>query len=111
MADPRATLAVELAAILARTATGTGSTLDLHEALEDTETLIPRSCARLFLDVSAVAGTLPTLTISIETSRDDSIWRTLDAFDVVSATGSTERLITGASRYVRAKWTIAGSAC
>ena len=63
---------------------------------------------RLDLDVSAASGTTPSLTVAIETSRDQITWRTAGAFAAVSAAGTSRRVLT-VDRWVRARWTISGT--
>ena len=86
----------------AETATDTGDAEDLGAT---------RSCLVLDLVVTAVAGTLPTLTVAVQTGPSETgPWRSGGAFSVVSATGKTTKTIAGLDRWVRLAWTIAGSA-
>lgn len=91
--------AVALLSSAARTAAGTGDPVDLGT----------NNGVKFHLDVIAVSGTAtPTLTVTIETSRDLIAWSTLDQFTAATATGSTQLAVI-AQRYVRAKWTLAGT--
>jgi phage gp36-like protein len=91
--------AITLAASAARTATGSGSAVDLASA----------TTADLRLLVSAVAGTSPTLDVSVQTSDDGATWQTLGSATRMVATGSQPLRLSGALRYVRAAWTIGGT--
>lgn len=91
--------AIELAASSARTSSGTGDSVDLGAA----------TTALLRLDVTAASGTTPTLAVTIQTSPDELTWRNLGSFATVSAAGALERRLPGASKYVRAVWTLGGT--
>jgi hypothetical protein len=82
------------------TSSGVGAAVDLGVC----------TTAVLDLIVSAVSGTSPTLTVSIETSKDSVVWRPLGAFPAVAAAGVTGQRFPGADRYVRAVWAIGGTA-
>ena len=63
-----------------------------------------KPCARLTLDVTAKAGTLPTLDVVIQTSKDNITWYTSGAFTQATDVTS-ERKCFCLDRYVRALWT------
>jgi phage gp36-like protein len=52
----------------------------------------------------------PTLSITIETSRDGNFWHkaTIGAFDPVAVAGYQRKAFIDLDRYVRARWTVAG---
>lgn len=87
--------ALTLLASAARTTSGVGASVDLGAA----------TSAQLDLAVTAASG---TLVLAIQTSADGSIWQTLTTLPSVATTGRTPVLITGALRYLRASYTIAG---
>lgn len=64
--------------------------------------------------VTAVSGTSPSDTITIETSHDagaTDAWRTVAAFSAVTAAGSSAfKSFPGLDRYIRAKHVVTGSA-
>lgn len=91
------TRSLVLAASAARTATGTGSAIEIGD----------KPVARLLLDVTARTGTTPTLDVTIETSFDGATWRSAGTFTQVTATGQ-QRGNFMLDRYVRASWTIGG---
>lgn len=65
----------------------------------------------LVLDVADLtAGGTLDVTIETASSRSASSWRTLGAFAQVLAAGTTALALTGADAFVRAKWTLSGSA-
>ena len=88
-----------LAASAARTATGNGATVHVGEA--DT--------ARLTLDVTAAAGTTPSLTVAVQHSHDGSTWATHSSFAAKTTAGTERKVFGGLDRYVRATWTITGT--
>lgn len=86
----------------ARTATGTTGTLDAP------------SEANLILAVvcSAVSGTTPTMTLSIEWSMDGTNWcpaATADAFAEMTAASNVVKPFTVKGSSYRIKWTIGGT--
>lgn len=90
--------AIELADSSARTSSGTGASVDMGAA----------TTAVLRLDVTAASGTTPTLAVAVQTSPDEATWTSLGNFSTRTAAGALERRFPGASRYVRAVWTIGG---
>lgn len=79
-------------------------------AAVDVSTL--RTALRLQLDVTALSGTTPTLTVSVETSPSGAgDWKTLGAFAVVNESSARfEELSFGeCERYVRASWVLGGT--
>lgn len=90
---------VELAPSAARTEAGNGVTIDSRE----------QTTLRLLLDVTAVSGTSPTLTVTIEQSYDGTVWRTHSSFAEVTSVSNERKTFGGIDRYVRASWTIGGS--
>jgi phage gp36-like protein len=95
------TTAIEPVASAARTATGTGTAIDLGV----------HTTALLTLMVTAVSGTSPTLAVTIETAPTSTgpAWTSLGSFTTVSAVAVAEKRFPGAQRYLRARWTIAGT--
>jgi len=86
----------------AETVTGNGAAVDMGAT---------RSCLKLALVVTAVAGTLPTLALTVQTGPSETgPWRTGDTFGIVSATGKTEKTIASLDQWVRLAWVITGSA-
>lgn len=67
------------------------------------------SAARLRLTVSAVTGTNPTLTVTIEHSDDNSFFRAHSSFTTVATIGVQDLALAGLDRYVRVKWAITGT--
>lgn len=90
---------VTLHASAAMTATGSGTGVELG----DSGTLI------LTLDVTAASGTTPSMTVSVETSEDNSTWRTLGSFTAKTAAGAERKSFPGVDQYARATWTITGT--
>lgn len=93
---------VTVAASAAKTATGNSGWLNA----EDYQAL------SLTLDVTAHAGTTPTLDVSVETAEDSSGTRsrTVGSFTQVTTTNGTQRKSFGPlDRYYRVVWTIAGT--
>lgn len=91
---------VTLAASAARTATGNGDAVELGD----------RGTAALTLDVTAVGGTTPSATVTIETSKDGSTgWTAVAAFSAATAVSAQRKVFAGLDRYVRASWAISGT--
>jgi hypothetical protein len=60
--------------------------------------------ARLSLNVSAVDGTNPSLTVNIQTSRNNSTWVTVGSFAAATGTGTEHKTFGPLDRYMRAQW-------
>lgn len=91
--------ALSLAAGTARTSNGSGAPVPTGKA----------HTARVTLDVTAVSGTTPSATVTIETSEDGSSWRSLGAFTAATAVGKQRRSFSGLDRLIRATWAITGT--
>lgn len=89
----------ELASSAARTSNGTGSALQVEEFIE----------GRVFLDVTAVSGTTPSLTVRIEDSWDGSTWWNHTNFSAVSAATQKAVSLTTFGKYIRCKWNMTGT--
>lgn len=70
-----------------------------------------RSSLRLDLDITAVAGTLPTLHVQIETREEyaTGTWRVVDAFTLASSVSAQRKVFAGLDRHVKAVCTIGGT--
>ena len=68
-----------------------------------------RGTLRLLLDVTAVSGTSPSLTVTVETSYDNVTWRSLGAFAAKTAVGTERKSFPGCDRYARVVRTISGT--
>jgi hypothetical protein len=83
----------------ARTTNGNGSSIETGDRVE---------VRGLVLDVTALSGT-PTLTASVQTSDDNTNWRTLASFTAVTTSPNNQHLsVGGLDRYMRFSWTITG---
>ena len=94
---------VVLAPLTARTATANGTSTDNGAATAN------GFVANLHL--TAVSGTLPSATVIVQHSTDNSTWVTLGSFTAASS-ANTAQSITGTGavyRYARAQWTITGT--
>lgn len=66
----------------------------------------------LELNVTAVSGTTPSLTVSIEHSNDGTNWAAADPVDAFAARTTTGRVfknVTVKGRFIRLVWTISGT--
>lgn len=99
-------LAIVLHALGQATAPGTGPTVDTLPVAG-----APREVARLKLEVQSVAVGTTNLALFVETSDDQSIWRLVGSATIVpaQANSTSDLLVEGLRRYVRARWTLAGS--
>jgi hypothetical protein len=62
--------------------------------------------------VTAVSGTNPTLTVSLQWSWNNSTWITANAdetFATITATGAALLTVPSRAPYVRAAWTVTGT--
>lgn len=84
----------------ARTATGSSA------AVETGQWDVLRG---LLLDVTAVSGTTPTLTVTVETSADSSTWYTVASFVQRTAAGTERKSFPGLDRWARLTWTVGGT--
>jgi len=94
------TVAITPHASGAENASGAGASVDLGT----------NDSVWLDLDVTAAAGSTPSLVVTLETSRDGVSWRQVGtAFATRTAAGTERKAFGPCSRYVRARWTITGS--
>lgn len=98
--NPNVTAERAFLASAARTTSGQSSAFDVEDAaaLEGKVT------------VSAVAGTAPTLDLSLETTVDGTNWYACGAFTQKSGAGSDARMFAPLGQQARWKWAIGGSA-
>lgn len=64
------------------------------------------------VEVTAVSGTAPSLTVSLEWSHDNVSWFTAEPADslaAMTATGNKAKTFTAKAPYVRATWAISGT--
>ena len=89
--------------LAARTVDGTGTALD--------NTASSSNGAAAYLQVTAAAGTTPSITVKVQHSSDNVAWTDLITFDAVTAANKAQRkAVTGTvNRYVRVTWTITGT--
>jgi hypothetical protein len=83
----------------ARTAGGSGAPAQVWEA----HTL------RASLAVTAVGGTTPSLTVTLETSADGVSWRSIGSFPAVTGVGTSRLSVSGLDNLVRASWAETGT--
>ena len=95
-------LGVSLADLSARTTTANGSTVDGGASSSNG--------AVAHLHITSVAGTTPSLTVTVQHSTNGSSWTTLGSFTAASTTSSQLITVTGTvNRYLRAVFTISGT--
>lgn len=84
----------------ARTTNGSGGTVTAWD----------RNGAVAKLDVTAVSGTTPQLTVTIQDSPDGTAWTTRDTFGVKTGVSNETRTIpSGLDVFQRVSWTITGT--
>lgn len=64
---------------------------------------------RVDLVVSAVSGTTPALTVTLEHSPDGQDWSTHSAFAAATAAGTQRKVAAGLDRYIRCSWNVTGT--
>lgn len=96
-------MTISFADSLARTASGNGATI---------EGLGVQTTLRVQLEVTAAAGTTPTLDVVLEDTIDGVNWNTLQPVfaQKVAAGREVINIITPFTGSIRARWTIGGSA-
>jgi hypothetical protein len=92
-------LAIELHALAAVTAAGTGSSVDLVKTT--------RIAAKVRLDLVAIAAGAE-LVVILETSRNDIAWREVRT-QTFTQVEQVEWTVGGLSRYVRVRWELTGA--
>lgn len=66
----------------------------------------------VFIDLTAVSGTSPSMTVNVEWSNDNSTWFVadpVDAFTALTATGKKVKQFTVKGQYARLNYTITGT--
>lgn len=81
--------------VTAAVVTATGAVPNSSYELGDQGTL------RLNAVATAVGGTTPSITLTLETSPDNATWTTVAAFAAVTANGTVRKIFTGLDRFVR----------
>lgn len=82
--------------VTAAVTTATGAVANSVQELGDQNT------ARLTLNATAVSGTTPSVTVTVETSADGSTgWTSVGAFAAVTAVSSQRKVFTGLDRFIR----------
>jgi hypothetical protein len=101
-------LALTLQALGAVTASGTSAVFDL---LDPTfaEDGLKRRLAELMIEVTAVAGTAPTLNVTVQTSPNTTSFQDVLAFREFEAVGYQRLKFATLERYVRISYTVAGT--
>lgn len=64
---------------------------------------------RVDLTVTAVSGTTPSLTVTLEHSADGVTWVTHSAFTAITAATTQRKVASGLDRYIRCSWAITGT--
>ncbi len=92
--------AITLLPSAARTSSGSGDGSSVAAELRE---------ANVLLDVTAVSGTTPSLTVTLETSADGTSWFTHTAFTAKTAAGKDALKLANLGSYVRVSYAISGT--
>lgn len=93
-------LAVTLQASAEVSASASGAAVDIGAL---------RSCLKLRLELSAIAGTTPALAVKIETApATTGPWQKVADFPTLLAASAKDQVFADCRRYVRATWTLSG---
>ncbi len=84
----------------ARTASFDTSPQELNDSIQQ---------LAVHLDITAVSGTSPSMTLTVQDSPDGSVWANHTAFAAKTAVGQDVLRLDKLSRYVRAKVAISGT--
>lgn len=69
-----------------------------------------RSAVKLALELTAISGAGASLVVSLETSADGATgWRLVDSWAALTAVAKVQLCAADLSRWVRVKWTLAGT--
>lgn len=94
----------DFATSAARTTTGNGSTIPVPAA--STEVAI-------LLDVTAVSGTTPSMTVTVQWSNDATNWAdadgTADSFAAITAASKKVKTFPTRAKFARLSWAITGT--
>lgn len=93
-------LAVTVSPSAAVTASGASASVDVGTV---------RTLTQLQIVVTAVSGTTPSLTPTLETSADDASWETLDSAPAIVTTGTYSLIADRCKQYVRLAWAVSGT--
>jgi phage gp36-like protein len=94
-------LAVEPHASAAETASGSATAVDIGAL---------RSCLKLRLDLTALSGTTPKLTVYVETaSASSGPWKSLGSFPALTVTATKDAVFADCLRYNRVRWVLDGA--
>ena len=91
-------LAITPLALTTIDASGEGASADIGEH---------RSAAKLMLVVAALVGT--SVGVAVQTSPNETSWRTVVSFTTSVAAGTEELALVGLDRYVRVTYTLVGT--
>src|SRR5262245_15758513 len=91
---------VTLLTSAARTASGQGEGTSAAAGFRE---------GNVLLDITAVSGTTPSLTVTAETSADGTTWFTHTAFTAKTATGRDILKLGNLGSFVRMSYTISGT--
>jgi len=91
-------LAITPLALATIDASGEGASVDIGEY---------RTAAKLQLVVAALVGT--SVEVAVQTSPDETSWRTVGSFTTATAAGTEELALVGLDRYVRVAYTLVGT--
>lgn len=83
----------------ARTVSGNSGEFNLYDMDE----------VRVYLNITAVSGTAPTLDIKIQSKGPDGQWYDIESFTQKTATGQDSRAITVFGETLRISYTIGGT--
>ena len=92
--------AITLLPSAARTTSGSGDGSSAAAAFRE---------ANVLLDITAVSGTSPSLTVTLETSADGTNWFAHTAFAAKTAAAKDALKLANLGSYVRASYTISGT--
>lgn len=97
----RNTLEETLVPSAARTANG---------SIESPENYAPLNRLRAQLEVTAAAGTTPTLNVVIETTVDGTNWDAIITFpQATAASRNVQQVVDVVGKRIRARWTVGGT--
>jgi len=94
------------------TANGNSAIQDLSQSRAVGEDSPDLNNLSVILNVTAVSGTTPSLTVEVQWSNDGTTFvsaGTPDTFTAITAAGTAQKSMTVKGRYVRLKYTVSGT--
>jgi len=81
------------------TATGTSSAIQVSDY----------TVGSIIINCSAVSGTSPSITVTVQDSADGTIWATLDTFTAITSASTSVKRLTNFANQIRLSYVVTGT--